>query len=80
MVVEIQCCVNSINQHIKHPSSTPESSGPLKKYYLVSRDFLRGKKLYPELYLDPGSSGGNTTSTGPKSLVPREGSWLETGL
>ncbi len=26
--------------------------------------------LYFELYLDPGSCGGNASSTGPKSLVP----------
>ncbi len=26
--------------------------------------------LYLELYLDPGSCGGNAPSTGPKSLVP----------
>ncbi len=30
--------------------------------------------FYPELYLDPGSCGGNTTSTCPKSLVPGESS------
>ncbi len=40
MVVEIQCYVNSTNQHVQHPSPIPESSGPLKKYYLSSRDFL----------------------------------------
>ncbi len=43
MVVEIQCCVNSTNQHAQRPSPAPESSGPLKKYYLASKDFLRGK-------------------------------------
>ncbi len=48
------------------PKSSPESSGPLKKYYLRSRDFLRGIFFYPELYLDPGSCGGNTQSIGPK--------------
>ncbi len=30
--------------------------------------------MYPELYLDPGSSSGNTPNTGPKSLVPGESS------
>ncbi len=30
--------------------------------------------MYLELYLDPGSCGGNTPSTGPKSLVPGESS------
>ncbi len=73
MVVEIQCCVNSTNQHAQRPSPAAESSGPLKKYYLASREFLRGK-FSPELYLDPGSCGGNTKSTGPKSLVPGESS------
>ncbi len=43
MVVEIQCYVNSTNEHAQHPSPAPESSGSLKKYYLESRDFLRGK-------------------------------------
>ncbi len=28
--------------------------------------------VYPELYLDMGSYGGNTPSNGPKSLVPGE--------
>ncbi len=27
-----------------------------------------GAQFYPELYLDPGSCGGNTSNTGPKSL------------
>ncbi len=35
MVVEIQCGVNSTNQHVQRPSPAPESSGPLEKvaYY-----------------------------------------------
>ncbi len=56
MLIEIQCCIKSTNQHAQGPSPAPESSGLLKKY--------------PELYLDPGSCGGNTPSTDPKSLVP----------
>ncbi len=43
MVVEIKCCVNSTNQHAQRPCPAPESSGPLKKYYLTNRDFLWGK-------------------------------------
>ncbi len=43
MVFEIQCYVNSTNQHAQRPSTAPESSGPLKKYYLASRDFLEGQ-------------------------------------
>ncbi len=31
MVVEIQCYMNSTNQHVQHPSPAPESSGPLEK-------------------------------------------------
>ncbi len=50
MVTEIQFCVNSTNQHAQCPSPTPESSGPLKKFYLVSRDFLRGKYLPRTLF------------------------------
>ncbi len=50
MVVEIQCCVNSTNQRVQRPSPSPESSGPLKKYYLTSRDFLRGKFLPGTLF------------------------------
>ncbi len=50
MVVEIQCCVNSTNQHAQCPSPAPEGSGPLKKYYLTSRDFLRGKFLPRTLF------------------------------
>ncbi len=33
-----------------------------------------GANFYPELYLEPGSCGGNTPSTGPKSLVIGESS------
>ncbi len=47
----MQCCVNSTNQHIQRPSPAPESSRPLKKYYLARRDFLRGKFLSGTLKL-----------------------------
>ncbi len=50
MVVEIQCCVNSTNQHAQRPSPAPESSGPLKTYYLARRDFLRGKCVPATLF------------------------------
>ncbi len=73
MVVEIKCCVNSTNQHAQRPSPAPESSRPLKKYYLASRDFLRGKFL-PRTLFRSCSCGGNTPSTGPKSLVPGQSS------
>ncbi len=33
-----------------------------------------GANFYPELYLEPGSWGGNTPSTGPKSLIIGESS------
>ncbi len=60
MVVEIQRCVNSTYQHVQRPSPTPESSGPLKKYYLASRGqrFLRWKhtEYQPKV---PSSCGGN---------------------
>ncbi len=68
MVVEIQCCVNSTNQHVQRPSPAPWKFRTFEKV-LESSDFLRGKFLPgPELYLDPGSCGGNTPSAGPKSL------------
>ena len=34
--------MNSTNQHAQRTSPASESSGTLKKYYLTSRDFLRG--------------------------------------
>ncbi len=42
--------MNSTNQHAQRPSPAPESSGSLKKYYLVSRDFLRSKFLPKTLF------------------------------
>uniref|UniRef100_A0A672SQQ7 Golgi SNAP receptor complex member 1 n=1 Tax=Sinocyclocheilus grahami TaxID=75366 RepID=A0A672SQQ7_SINGR len=50
MVVEIQCCVNSTSQPVQSSSPAPESSGPLKKYYLANRDFLRGNFLPGTLF------------------------------
>ncbi len=50
------------------PKSCPRKFRTFEKV-LESSDFLRGKFLPgPELYLDPGSCGGNTPSAGPKSL------------
>ncbi len=74
MVVEIQCCRNSTNQHVQRPSPAPESSGPPKKPTTSRAGTFWRAHFYPELYLDPGSSSGNTQSTGPKSLVPGESS------
>ncbi len=53
----------------------PPKVPDLRKSLLPSRagTFWRAH-FYPELYLDPGSSSGNTQSTGPKSLVPGESS------
>ncbi len=74
MVVEIQC-LRELNQSAcSVPNPATEGSGPFKKYYLASRDLLRGT-FYTKLYLDPGSCSGITQSTGPKSLFPGESSY-----
>ncbi len=51
MVVEIQCSVSSTNQHAQRPSPAHESTRPMKKYYVASRDFL-WSNFYLELYLE----------------------------
>ncbi|CAM4549935.1 unnamed protein product [Leuciscus chuanchicus] len=44
------------------------------KYPKYREGTIGGGNIYPELHLDPGSCGVNTSSTSPKFLVPGESS------
>ncbi len=56
------------------PKSRPQKFQTFEKVLPHEQGLSEGQNFYPELYLDPGSCGGNTPSTGPKSLVPGESS------
>ncbi len=79
MVFEIQCCVNSTNQHAQHPSPAPEISGPLKKYYLASRDFLRGKFVPGTLFRSWFLQWKHTKYRSKVPIVPGESSCIGKG-
>ncbi len=66
MMVAMQCCVNSTSQNA------------FEKVLTRKQGLFWGGIFYPELYLDPGSCGGNTPSTSPKSLVPGGLRWKHT--
>ncbi len=71
---------NTMLQELNQSACSATKSRPRKfrtsekAYYPREQGLSEGHIFTPELYLDPGSSSGNTQSTGPKSLVPGESS------
>ncbi len=59
--------VHELNQSAcSVPKSHPRKFRTFEKVLPREQGLSEGQLFYPELYLDPGSCGGNTPSTGPK--------------
>ncbi len=62
------------------PKSRPQKFWTFEKVLPREQGLSEGQIFTRNFILDPGSCGGNTPSTGPKSLVPGESSAVDTRL